>query len=292
MKKTIIIIILTALFSSELFSANYGGNYGAGIENEGHTEYFATGKIYAKNPVSAIYSNPAGITECEKILASVTTAKLFTEIDGIKQSGLDFLMPVSKYNFGLSYSILSVDDIREANNSGLTGYTFDSKMETIRISAAKKITENLSVGIQPKFFKHKIKSYTNSTFSLNAGVLYVYKFMTFANSIENLFSTKDSFIREKEKLPLNFESGITFDLLDFITAGFVLNYEEKKDLDFRIGLKAQLFKYLAVNAGYVNETKQPSAGFTLDIKNIGVYYGLTKHKDLDLTHKISIDYIF
>ncbi|MBP7654445.1 type IX secretion system membrane protein PorP/SprF [Candidatus Dependentiae bacterium] len=284
-----VIFVLMMFTGIDLYAGNYGGEYGAGTKNEGHSEYFSVGKTFTENPIGFIYFNPAGIIKSEKILLSATTSRIFTEIDGLDQHELDLLIPVYGYTAGLSYSSLKVEDIREADNLILTGNMFSSKLETIRLSAGRELFDNFSFGIQSKLFKQTIYDYSNSVWSLSAGALYKYKDFIFSGTVQNLFSTEDAFISKKEKLPVNFETGVNVNLFEIFNFSAVFNIEEQKKLDYRIGLTFKPFKYFVFNAGYVNESKQPAAGISINLKKAGFYYAVSKHKELDLTHKFSVD---
>ena len=290
------IIILTAV--SILNADGSGGSYGAVFKNRGTAGYFSTGKAIADNAVDYIFYNPAGIANAVKSEISMTGAKLFDEIDGLKQiqAGLIYkLKNKPDYSFGIDYTGFNIDGIRESteaqdllSGTGLTGKTYDASFKSITIAGAKKINKNFNAGVSLIYYDQNIYSRSYKNTVLNAGCQYGKSGLSLNLTINNLYSTEASPLREKEKMPLIIEFGIVYELFDNLKIGAVFDKEENRNVELRAGAHYKFFESLRFNAGYINESKQPSAGFNLIIKNVKLDYAFLKHKELDITHKLTV----
>lgn len=294
--KAVIVLILTTVSVSNADGS--GGSYGAVFKNRGTAGYFSTGKSIAGSSVDYIFYNPSGMANAEKSEISMTGAKLFDEIDGLKQIQAGIIYKpkkISDYSFGLDYAGFNIDGIRESteaqdllSGNGLTGNTYDASFKSIAIAGAKKINKNFNAGVSLIYYDQNIYSRSYKNTVLNAGCQYEKSDLSLNLTINNLYSTEASPLREKEKMPLIIEFGIVYEIFDNLKIGAVFDKEENRNIEMRAGVNYKFFESLRFNAGYIKESKQPAAGFNLLIKNVKLDYAFLKHKELDITHKLTV----
>jgi len=299
LKKNILILIVffSLLFSGniiQLSAANDGGTFGAAFKNAGHAAYFATGKTIISEPFLFLYHSPAGIALSDKKVVSTTYTKLFSDVDGIKQAELSAVLPFKNYAISLNYSALNVDDLRGADNNGLTNLMFDAKFEAVQLSSAKSFfNKDLYFGAQLSYFKTSIERYSLKNYTFGLSSVYIIPNGMLSVLLQNLYSSADSARSiANEKLPINFEISSNYTFFDDLSIGLVINKEKDKSISYRAGVKYNIIKYFSAQAGYISESKQPAVGVSFKIKNLATHYALLKHKDLDLSHKISVDFSF
>ncbi|HON57335.1 MAG TPA: hypothetical protein PLJ38_09980, partial [bacterium] len=271
---------------------NYGGTYGAVFENIGSAGYFSSGKICGGCKVDYIYHNPAGLAQNTRINIGSTYAKLFNEIDGIKEHDIFIIFPYKKIVSGILYYNFNVDDIRGYNDNAQFTGNYSAKSQALLANVGYNINDKLDLGLRVSYYQQKIREYKLDNYTLSLGAKYEFNKLIIDCFAENLFSTKSSGRKTKEKLPVKIDISTNYYVLDDLIIGVALECEENYGQDYRAGLKYAVFRDIYLNAGYINSSKIPTVGFSAKIMNIKFQYGLSKHKDLDLTHKFSLGYEF
>lgn len=128
------------------------------------------------NDVSSIYWNPAGLTKAEGVNV------LFDHTMWIADIKYNYL--AASYNLGdlgvLGFSFTG-SDIGEMNVTTIakpegTGETFSATQAAFSIAYAIQLTENFSIGFNPKFIYESIWRMDASAFAIDLGVQYVTPF--------------------------------------------------------------------------------------------------------------------
>ena len=143
------------------------------------------------NDVSSIYWNPAGLTEIQGV------SVMFDHTLWI--AGIKYNFIAAGYSLGdlgtLGFSFTS-SDIGEMNVTTIedpegTGETFSATDAAFSVAYALKLTDNFSIGFNPKFVFQSIWKMNASAFAIDLGVKYTTPFdgMELAMSISN-FGTK------------------------------------------------------------------------------------------------------
>jgi len=202
------------------------------------------------------------------------------------------IYPYSNIDWALSYSALNVDDLREANSIGLTGSTFDAKYELLKFGVSKSYKNNVRYGISSDYYRTAISSYSLTNLTLNIGGSYKKNNFQINGLLQNIFSTSSTAVKESEKMPLNVEITGQYEIMEYIILGAALNKKKDCNLNLRFGIECRIFPALSVSAGYISSSKLPSFGISAELSKIRCHYGLTKHKDLDISHRISVDAVF
>ncbi|MFA7289069.1 MAG: PorV/PorQ family protein [Melioribacteraceae bacterium] len=189
---------------------------------------------------SALFWNPAGLTKVPG------TAVTFERTNWIADINYNFF--AASYNLGnygsigVSFISSEMDEmkVRTIEEPEGTGETFKANDVVISLGYAISLTENFSIGFNPKFIQQSIWKMSASAFALDMGVTYVTPFdgIVLAMSISN-FGTKmkldgtsslvlydpdqnssgnngniPSYLQTDEwELPLNFRVGLAYDLI-------------------------------------------------------------------------------
>jgi hypothetical protein len=128
------------------------------------------------NDVSSIYWNPAGLTKTEGINV------LFDHTLWLADIKYNYF--AASYNLG-SYGVIGFSftgsDIGEMNVTTIdkpegTGETFSATQGALSLAYAIQLTENFSIGFNPKFIYESIWKMNASAFALDLGVQYVTPF--------------------------------------------------------------------------------------------------------------------
>lgn len=190
---------------------------------------------------SAIYWNPAGVAEIEG------AGLLVERTNWIADVNYNYL--AASYNLGdfgtlgLSFTSSSIEDMNVTTISDPdgTGETFSVSDVAFSIAYAMKLTDNFSIGFNPKFIHQKIWRMTASAIAIDMGVIYTTPFdgIVLGMSISN-FGTKmkmdgtSSLVlydpdpestgnngkipanlqMEQWELPLNFRVGLSYKAID------------------------------------------------------------------------------
>ncbi|MCK9279020.1 MAG: PorV/PorQ family protein [Melioribacteraceae bacterium] len=189
---------------------------------------------------SALFWNPAGLTKV------AGTAVTFERTNWIADINYNFF--AASYNLGdygaLGVSFISSEmdemKVRTIDEPEGTGETFKANDVVISLGYAISLTENFSIGFNPKFIQQSIWKMSASAFAIDMGVTYVTPFdgIVLAMSISN-FGTKmkldgtsslvlydpdqnssgnngniPSYLQTDEwELPLNFRVGLAYDVI-------------------------------------------------------------------------------
>lgn len=125
---------------------------------------------------SSIYWNPAGITKVEGFGFTVDHTKWFADIN------YNFLaLTYNLGDFGTIGASFTISDIGEMNVTTLenpegTGQVFGVTDASFSLAWAINLTDNFSIGFNPKYIHQSIWTMSASTFALDLGVQYVTPF--------------------------------------------------------------------------------------------------------------------
>jgi len=191
------------------------------------------------------------------------------------------------------------------------------------VGYAKALTNKFSVGGQIKYAfqdlgggvvsfasdeSAKTDKFSVGVLAFDFGILYKtgYKSLVFGMNIRN-FSQEIEYIKESFQLPLNFEMGISMNVLDFaevnpddqrllvsIDATHPRDYPEQLD----IGIEYVLRKTLALRLGYTTPTDEQGMSFgvgfspTVSDMNVALDYSYTPFGIFNNVHRVSFNVSF
>lgn len=233
------------------------------------------------NDASAMYWNPAGMTEIHKLSVSANHTNW---LGNTKLEYFGLIIPAgSSMSFGLMLSVLDYVDqnpVRTILQPEGTGEFYEASDLLLGASFAYKITNRFSFGLTAKFIQQKIWHETATGFAIDVGMLYhtAWEGLTLGASISNFGTDMQldgrDLIRPYDDDPLNYSNDKlnaklttdAFPLPLFFRFGLAYKYEINDNNKIRamadlnhpssnvenvnVGLEYELLKHFALRAGY------------------------------------------
>jgi long-subunit fatty acid transport protein len=294
----------------------------------------ASAVVANANDPSAMYWNPAGLSQMRR------TEIMFANTDWIADLNVAFLgvgVPLGNFGaIGVGITYLSMGDMPITtwlDTEGASGQTFSAYDACFAVGYARRLTDKFSIGLSVKYVTEKISHSTASAFALDIGTLYDTGFrglkigMSFTNFGTKLrLEGRDLIIKvdpyptagsnpsdvianlktEEWSLPLTFQMGATFNLIESESFRFTVNADYRDERDYRaLGLvggefafKEMFFvrvggmKRYAVDETHGKFTLNAGAGVRVNIpgSNIGLKfdYSYSDLYRLKQAHRISL----
>lgn len=229
--------------------------------------------VALSNDVFSLFNNPAGLSQITwREIGIYYSPSPF----GLSELSNGFIAYNEPFDFG-SIAI------------GAMTYGFELYRENL-------ITAGYSYNYLNKFFAGaavcfrtvSIKNYgADNSFYLNLGGLYyVTKNFRLAFSAHNV--NRSTFGNDKDNIPLVFNSGFSYDILNNLTFNFAFEKDVRYNFSIRSGIEFNLFDYISLRTGFMNEPSQYSAGVGINYSMISLDYALFFHNDLGLTHQAGL----
>lgn len=294
----------------------------------------ASAVVANANDPSAVYWNPAGLSQMKR------TEVMFANTDWIADLNVSFLgvgVPLGRWGaVGIGITYLSMGDMPITtwlDTEGASGQTFSAYDACFAVAYARRLTDKFSIGVSVKYVMETISHSTASAFALDIGTLYDTGFrglkigMSFTNfGTKMRLEGRDLIIKvdpyptagsnptdvianlktEEWSLPLTFQMGATFNLIEGETFRFTLNADYRDERDYRaLGLfggefafKEMFFirfggmKRYAVDERHGKFTLNAGAGLNLGIPGssvrLKVDYSYSDLYRLKQAHRISL----
>lgn len=262
---------------------------GAGARAEGLAGAYGS----VSEDATAIYWNPAGLSQLESQNASFMHA---VYVESIYYDFATYSLPVGK-NVGLGAGVqyVSYGGVEETTEEGLSAGTFDPQNLALSLGGGYR-WECLSVGSAIKYVRGRIKE-NASTATVDVGLLYHIKSLTFGFSIQNIFSYL-TFDRDAYQLPLNLKVSSSLRPSRWFLLSADLNLPRDYAADVSLGVEKsfKLSEYWTISprGGYSTRTKDLSgfravtAGFGIASKIVSLDYAWMPLGDFGQTHRISM----
>lgn len=229
--------------------------------------------VSLSNDVFSIFNNPAGLSQMNwRELGVFYSPSPF----GFSELANGFIAYHEPFNFG-SIAV------------GAMTYGFDLYREN-------KIVAGFSYNYLNKFFAGaaltlhtiSIKNYgDDNVIYLNVGGLY---YLTddfrLGFSIHNL--NRASFGAEKDNIPIVFNTGFTYNVLEELTFNLGLEKDIRYNYSLRCGIEYNLIEYISLRSGFSNEPSRYSAGIGINYSYFSLDYAFFTHTDLGLTHQAGL----
>jgi hypothetical protein len=193
---TIVILLFTtaSLFGQFVSNVSKKGTTAApflSISQGARATAMGSAFVGLADDASSIFWNPSGIAKMNSAGAMFDYTDWFADI---KFNYVAVAYPVPGFgSLGLSFTSSSIGEMRVTtiDEPSGTGETFKAADVAISLTYAINLTENFSIGFNPKFIQQTIWKMSASAFAVDLGVQYVTPFddMVLAMSISN-FGTK------------------------------------------------------------------------------------------------------
>ena len=256
------------------------------------------GKAFNANelPANAVFYNPAKLTFSNKGTFSGLLTKPYGELEDVAYNAFGVSLPLLKKNleyppiaFGLNALMLSADNIREADNNGLTGNLYTSKESAIMLGCGTRFNEKFSLGVGLKYFSQRIHNLFDKCYAIDAGIVYEYQpFISFEGVVNNLIASDLKLWRDNQKLPFGIKLGLQCYLMEDLRFFLASDFKEKKSIEYNFGLDYNIIESLFLRAGYNNSDEEYSLGCGVRIKNSLLDYSYNIHPALDGFHRLTL----
>jgi hypothetical protein len=292
------IFILIIFFSTLVFSQ--GSSRGVASLKLPTTPFAgATGESFVADPISlqSILVNPANIA------SSKSYRVMFSHTEWIQDVRTDFFSVAAPFRYGsLAFSITntSVDDIQYRLLPGSPMGTFTYPSVSFQLAYGVKITENISLGIAPKYLYEKIFVDEATGWGFDLGTLYTPPVdgLTLGFALTNMGSLA-AFRKERTDLPSQIRLGGTYSFhLDKIAFRTAAAFSSELGI-FRnhlsIGTEATYNDAVTARLGYKTgyTYRGFSAGLGLRYSMLLVDYAyIPSSSQMGTAHIISISFIF
>ncbi len=284
------------------------------------------------NDASALYWNPAGITQLDKINFSATHTNWFA---GLNHGAIALALPYDEESaLGLEITYLTSGDIEQTtlDDPNGNGIFYDATNFAMGFTYARMLTDRFSVGIKGKYIQENIYNEEASTFAFDFGTLYKTDFrgmtigMNMANFGGNMQMAGNDLLNSEENtetgqvsetmkktgswpLPIIFRVGIAVNIMDNMDS-FIKNDENRITLaidgnhpsdnneTIGFGLEYEWNNLLAFRTGYKNnhDVQDLSFGGGLKMRISGVAfsidYAYADFNDLDSVQRFTANLAF
>jgi tetratricopeptide (TPR) repeat protein len=278
-------LLLTRISSS---ASGLGASYGAEFLGlGGGARPLAMGEAYAAaaDDVSSIIYNPAGLAYLNRPQFLAMYNSYFA---GVSQRLVLAAFPTRFGRFGIGYTDLASGDIPGYDAGGTPTEPFSASSNSVSLSYANKLRENLFFGFSVKGISEKLEKITASTYAFDAGVQWAMnQHLKFGAAASNM-GPGLSFVDENTPLPVSWRAGAAFTTgavgRRLTLASDAVAYQDL--IQTNLGIEYSPHEILVLRAGY--KGGQARMGMGLFFKNFSFDYAYSPHQYLGASHQFSI----
>ena len=255
---------------------------------------------------SAIYYNPAGLTQLSK------REVILTHIDYPADIAYDFgglAYPLRKLGgvWGLGFYFLNAGDMdynTYFDSPAGSGQTFSAKEYALSLSYGRRLTERFSLGATLKFIDELYEEERATGWAADIGTMYNTGFRNFKiGMVMSNFGPDLKFIKEDYPLPITFKYGVSMEVINFGDHKALVDLEVGHPNDnlekFNGGLEYWYRDLLALRIGAQEGYDTGNLGFGAGIKlpfynktKLRVDYGYHDFGTLTEVHRFTLNLSF
>jgi hypothetical protein len=222
----------------------------------------------------AIYYNPAGLANVPTRTGAFGYLNHILDIQSFFGA---YVHPHARGSYGIAINYVDYGEFTRTDESGLETGSFGANTLVAYLSYSQLRAERLMLGANLKLIRAQLDQFTADAFALDVGFIYqsnILNNLIFAGGIFNLGKERSAFIKTKERLPLNFQLGVSKKLthLPFLYSLTLIKYQEE-DLRLRGGGEFTLSKGLLMRLGYDTIRSDQKVGTDAD-RFAGLSFGL------------------
>jgi len=251
--------------------------------------------VASADDVYATYWNPAGLSKVDRIQIGLMHNEWFEDI---RYEYIGYVQPTS--NLGTlagSVSYVSMGVLDKTDETGIDKGTFRPYDILATLSYGTKLNDSISIGVNTKFLQEKIDEQKAQAFAVDLGGMYTTKSgLIIGVNVQN-FGTKMKFVEESFKLPLNFNVGAAYKLLDnALTFAVDANIPSDNDVNVGMGADYRVMGMFDLRVGYRYTAGGNDLGIASGLR-AGVGFGIGKYRldyafvpygELGQTHRVSL----
>ncbi len=231
----------------------------------------------SSDDVFAIFNNPAGLPQIPWREAGIYYSPSPFGLSELKNGFIAYVEPTSLGAFAV----------------GIMTYGYNLYHETkFLFSFSNQLYKDLFVGAALNYHYVSIERYGNEgSFYLNLGTLgYVTSDIRFGFNIINL--TNATFGHVENQIPVTISSGLSINFSDLCLLHISLHKEVKFEYSLNAGIEYTIFNLLTLRSGISTVPLRYALGSGFHKNYFSFDYAFFMHRDLGITHQISLIFSF
>lgn len=220
-------------------------------------------------------------------------------IQDISLENITFLYPfTSRWSIGSSVSFLHMPELTRYEIDPLTGGPLENGVFSmydlvILTGIGFRITDNIALGTNLKFFEERIESISARGFAFDVGFLarLPYSGISFGFSVQHL-GPPVKYEAQKESLPVTYRAGLAYQFSDLALFAFDVSKTAGQKIQYLPGMEIGLASSFYLRGGYQvanHEGSGITAGFGLRLMdNHRINYVYVPYGDLGDTHRAEL----
>jgi hypothetical protein len=219
------------------------------------------------NDANSVFWNPAGLAFVEKSEAIISHNSWLVDS---KQNAAVIAYPLGSFVVALSAMTLSINQFEEttAMQPDGTGRMVDAGDLLIGLSAARRFTDRLTIGMQIKYVQEKLDDYSMNNFLFDVGTIYYTGFrqLRLGFALQH-FGPDMKLVNQEFRTPLLFRVSASDEIFYYKDIGLIAAVDLIHPTDnnewVNIGLELSLLNYVKLRGGYRfdNDLSKTSFGF-------------------------------
>lgn len=284
MRKALLIFFLASSFLTAADKEQAGFDF-LRMDKSARAAALGGAFVTVAGDINSLYYNPAGLVSISKpqIQASYSNqlfdfkSATFTYAQSYKDLGV----------FSVGFYLLDYGQFDEYDMIGNRTGSFGANDLLFSLGYSNTIIPNLSYGVSLNYIQSKIQDYNASAVGVNGGLLYQIpeQMLNVGLSINHLGTAIDGFLDTKEKLPLNYQIGVSKQLehLPLILNMKIQQYQYNQNNDenglyWALGGELLLSDYITARLGYNSRSAEEKVDVNQD-RFAGISFGLGIHKN-------------
>jgi hypothetical protein len=294
MKRTIVAMLLIVISA---WAQGGSGLTALQIGSSARATAMAEAYTAVAQDASAPLWNPAGMAWMSKRQLHLTHNEW---IQGINHEATSLAGPGRWLAWGVHASLTNVGDIEQRTSASEEPLsTFSAHTFSIGLALARKVTEQVSVGLNVNYLYEKIYVESANGYAVDLGLYYVtpIRGLSAAAVVQNI-GAMSALYREKSDLPETARLGVAY-LLPLgmqnhnvqLAADFVQIIDQESYVN--VGVEMWPLAMLALRTGYASNhsNRDWTMGFGLSVKNLLLDYAYVPFKQsLGNTHQFSLTF--
>jgi hypothetical protein len=222
------------------------------------------------NDANSVFWNPAGLAYVTQGQAMLSHNSWLVDS---KQNAAVIAYPLGSFVVALSAMNLSINQFEEttALQPDGTGRLVSAGDLVIGLSAARRFTDRLSIGMQVKYIQEKLDNYSLSNILFDVGTIYYTGFrqLRLGFALQH-FGPDMKLVNQEFRTPLLFRVSASDEIFSFKDFGLVAAVDLIHPTDnnewVNIGMELRLLEFVKLRAGYRFDNDLSKASF-----GIGLY---------------------
>ena len=229
--------------------------------------------VALSNDVFSLFNNPAGLSQMNWREIGVYYSPAPFGLSELANGFVAYNEPTSIGSFAIGGMSYGFDLYRESKISFGYSYNYINKF---------------FVGLAANYQTVSIKNYGNdgALFFNIGGLAYVANDLRIGFSVYNI--NRASFGNEDDQIPMIFNAGFSYDIINSLTVNFALEKDIKFKPSFQFGINYDIIEYISLRTGFANEPSKYSAGIGINYSMFSLDYAMFTHNSLGLTHQAGV----